>query len=150
MRYTGNKVIDESIQGEATLVDATATIENSKKLYIESYGCRMNFSDSEIVASILIDDGYTTVADFKEADVILVNTCSIRDNAEQRVLNRLQNFQGLKKKKPDLIVGMLGCMAERLKNELIKTRKYWILLRDQMLIETSQNCYKLLKVVKRQ
>ena len=123
MRYTGNKVIDESKQGEATLVDTTATLGNNKKLYIESYGCQMNFSDSEIVASILIDDGYSTVADFKEADVILVNTCSIRDNAEQRVLNRLRNFQGLKKKKPDLIVGMLGCMAERLKTELVEKTK---------------------------
>ena len=123
MRYTGTKVIDESKQGEATLVDSTIKLNNNKKLYIESYGCQMNFSDSEIVASILINDGYSTVADFKEADVILVNTCSIRDNAEQRVLNRLRNFQGLKKKKPDLIVGMLGCMAERLKHELVEKKK---------------------------
>jgi len=123
MRYTGNKVIDENKQGEATLVDETSELKNYKKLYIESYGCQMNFSDSEIVASILIGEGYTTVADFKEADVILINTCSIRDNAEQRVLNRLRNFQGLKKKKPDLIVGMLGCMAERLKYELVEKKK---------------------------
>ncbi len=123
MRYKGNKVIEEGKQGEATLVNATTTLENTKKLYIESYGCQMNFSDSEIVASILINDGYATVADYKEADVILVNTCSIRDNAEQRVLNRLRNFQGLKKKKPDLIVGMLGCMAERLKHELVEKKK---------------------------
>lgn len=123
MRYTGNKVIDESIQGEATLLEAFWANKNNKKLYIESYGCQMNFSDSEIVASILIKEGYTTVADYKEADVILVNTCSIRDNAEKRVLNRLENFQSLKKHKPGIIIGMLGCMAERLKYELVDDKK---------------------------
>jgi tRNA-2-methylthio-N6-dimethylallyladenosine synthase len=123
MYNSGNKVIDENKQGEATLLESTESIENKKKLYIESYGCQMNFSDSEIVASILIKEGYTTVADFKEADVILVNTCSIRDNAEKRVLNRLENFQALKKHKPGIIIGMLGCMAERLKSELVEKKQ---------------------------
>lgn len=123
MRYSGNKVIEEEKQGEATLVETSGTTLNGKKLYIESYGCQMNFSDSEIVASILIKEGYTTVADYKEADVILVNTCSIRDNAEKRVLNRLENFQALKKHKPGTIIGMLGCMAERLKSELVEERQ---------------------------
>lgn len=95
-------------------------ILNSKKAYIETYGCQMNFSDSEIVASILKEDGYEITTDFKNADVILVNTCSIRDNAEQRVRNRIQEFKSLKKKKPDLIIGILGCMAERLKTNLFE------------------------------
>jgi len=117
-----NKVIDESVQGNATMIEAPLK-GNNKKLYIESYGCQMNFSDSEIVASILIKEGYTTTNDFKEADVILVNTCSIRDNAEKRVLNRLENFQAVKKKRPGTIVGMLGCMAERLKTTLLEEKK---------------------------
>ncbi len=122
MRYTGNKVIEEELQGKATIIESEET-GNEKKLYIESYGCQMNFSDSEIVASILIQEGYTTTADYKEADVILVNTCSIRDNAEQRVLNRLKNYQVVKKYKPGTIIGMLGCMAERLKSQLIEKDK---------------------------
>jgi tRNA-2-methylthio-N6-dimethylallyladenosine synthase len=119
MRYTGNKVIEEDMQGKATMLPAKIQV-NNKKLYIESYGCQMNFSDSEIVASILIDEGYTTVADYKDADVILVNTCSIRENAEQRVFNRLRNYQAVKKTRPGAIIGMLGCMAERLKSQLLE------------------------------
>jgi tRNA-2-methylthio-N6-dimethylallyladenosine synthase len=122
MRYTGNKVIEEDLQGQATMLPSKVNT-NNKKLYIESYGCQMNFSDSEIVASILIDEGYSTVADYKEADVILVNTCSIRDNAEQRVFNRLQNYQVVKKTRPGAIIGMLGCMAERLKSQLLERDK---------------------------
>jgi tRNA-2-methylthio-N6-dimethylallyladenosine synthase len=122
MRYTGNKVIDEDQQGMATMMPSSGS-GDGKKLYIESYGCQMNFSDSEIVASILIDEGYTTTADFKDADVILVNTCSIRDNAEQRVFNRLRNYQSVKKDKPGTIIGMLGCMAERLKSQLVEQDK---------------------------
>ncbi len=122
MRYTGNKVIEEDIQGDATLIESEE-VGNGKKLYIESYGCQMNFADSEIVASILIDEGYTTTANYKEADVILVNTCSIRDNAEKRVLNRLRNYQIVKKLRPGAIIGMLGCMAERLKSQLIEKDK---------------------------
>ena len=91
-----------------------------RKFFIETYGCQMNFSDSEIVASILSDDGFESTVEISEADLILINTCSIRDNAEQRVLRRLKNLQSLKKKRPGLIIGILGCMAERLKEELLE------------------------------
>ncbi|MEY4540981.1 MAG: hypothetical protein RLZZ306_2738 [Bacteroidota bacterium] len=94
-----------------------------RKLYIESYGCQMNFSDSEIVTSILQEGGYATTANFENADVILLNTCAIRDNAEQKVRNRLNNFGYLKKKRPDLVVGVLGCMAERLKTKFLEEEK---------------------------
>lgn len=95
----------------------------SKKLYIESYGCAMNFSDSEIVASILAEQGFTTVNDEFEADVIFLNTCAIRDNAEKRVRDRLQHLKGNKRKNKELIVGILGCMAERLKDQLLDEEK---------------------------
>lgn len=94
-----------------------------KKLFLESYGCAMNFSDSEIVASILLENGYTTTRDIKESDVILINTCAIRENAEQRVRNRLKEFRTLKRKKPGMLVGVLGCMAERLKTKLLDEEK---------------------------
>lgn len=97
--------------------------EVSQKLYIETYGCQMNVADSEVVASILKDKGYTITEDINAADVILVNTCSIRDNAEQRVWGRLDVFKQIKKKKPELIVGVIGCMAERLKEKLIEEEK---------------------------
>ena len=84
------KVHDESRQGEALVLDLKNGKHNGRKLYIESYGCAMNFSDSEIVASILLDKGYETTTDFNTADVIFINTCSIRENAEQRVRNRLR------------------------------------------------------------
>jgi tRNA-2-methylthio-N6-dimethylallyladenosine synthase len=93
---------------------------NKRKFFIETYGCQMNFSDSEIVVSILTKEGFVATPDVSEADLIFVNTCSIRDNAEQRVLRRLKNLQSLKKKKPGLIIGLLGCMAERLKEELLE------------------------------
>jgi tRNA-2-methylthio-N6-dimethylallyladenosine synthase len=95
----------------------------SRKVYIESYGCQMNFSDSEIVASILHKDGYDTTSDLRSADVIFLNTCSIRDKAEQTVRNRLTHFTKLKKNKPELVVGVLGCMAERLKSKLLEEEK---------------------------
>src|SRR5688572_6585601 len=85
----------------------------SRKLYIESYGCQMNFSDSEIVASILRKEGFDTTSDISQADVVFLNTCSIRDKAEQTVRNRLVQIQNLKKQKPEMMVGVLGCMAER-------------------------------------
>lgn len=94
-----------------------------KKLYIESYGCQMNFSDSEIVASILKDNGYATTSSAEEADVIFLNTCAIRDNAEQKVRNRLVHLTGLKRRRPELVVGVLGCMAERLKTKLLEEEK---------------------------
>lgn len=93
---------------------------STKKFYIETYGCQMNFADSEIVNSILINDGMTAVNDALTADVILVNTCSIRENAETRVWNRLKEFRSLKKTNKELTVGVLGCMAERIKDKIIE------------------------------
>lgn len=113
---------DESIQGTALKLDIPV-INPIKKLYIESYGCQMNFSDSEVVASIMAKNGYATTDDLEEADVILLNTCAIRDNAEQRVRNRLGNFNKLKRENPDLVVGLLGCMAERVKKALLEEEK---------------------------
>ncbi|MFN5312746.1 MAG: tRNA (N6-isopentenyl adenosine(37)-C2)-methylthiotransferase MiaB [Flavobacteriales bacterium] len=117
-----NKVIDESIQGSAIEIPTT---DNSaaKKLYLESYGCQMNFSDSEVVASILSSQGYQTTRNIDDADVILLNTCSIRENAEQRVRNRLTEFKIKKERNPELVVGILGCMAERLKKNLLDEEK---------------------------
>jgi len=94
-----------------------------KKLYIESYGCQMNFSDSEIVASILKGGGFATTSSADEADVIFLNTCAIRDNAEQKVRNRLMHLTGLKRRRPEVVVGVLGCMAERLKTKLLEEEK---------------------------
>ena len=117
-----NKVIDESMQGTAIELQNQVG-EGKKKLYLESYGCQMNFSDSEVVASILAQDGFETTRNMDEADVILLNTCSIRENAEQRVRNRLTEFKIKKENNPDLVVGVLGCMAERLKKNLLEEEK---------------------------
>lgn len=117
-----NKVIDESRQGEALLLSADKN-NGGRKLFIESYGCAMNFSDSEIVASILTEKGYSTTADYKQADLILVNTCAIRENAEQRVRNRLKEFNVVKRHNPKLMVGVMGCMAERLKTQFLEQEK---------------------------
>ena len=95
----------------------------SQKLYIETYGCQMNVADSEVVASVLKDKGYDVTEDINQADVILVNTCSIRENAEQRVWGRLDVFKKIKSTKPDLTVGVIGCMAERLKEQLLEKEK---------------------------
>jgi len=94
-----------------------------KKVYIESYGCQMNFADSEIITSILLENGFGTTSSLQEADAILLNTCAIRENAEQKIRNRLKSFDHLKKNKPELTVGVLGCMAERLKVKLIEEEK---------------------------
>ncbi|MVM37466.1 tRNA (N6-isopentenyl adenosine(37)-C2)-methylthiotransferase MiaB [Spirosoma sp. HMF3257] len=94
-----------------------------KRLYIESYGCQMNFADSEIVAAVMRNAGFATTATAEDADVIFLNTCAIRDNAEQKVRNRLKHLTGLKRQKPELLVGMLGCMAERLKTKLLEEEK---------------------------
>lgn len=115
------KEIDESKQGEATMIASKQ--DNGKKLYLESYGCQMNFSDSEVVASILSENGYSTTRDVDEADVILMNTCSIRENAEQRVRNKLSQHNKRKKQNPELVIGILGCMAERLKKDLLEQEK---------------------------
>ena len=95
----------------------------SRKLYIESYGCQMNFSDSEIVASILQEAGFDTTTEINEADVVFLNTCSIREKAEQTVRNRLNHINGLKRNNPGLMVGVLGCMAERLKSKFLEEEK---------------------------
>jgi tRNA-2-methylthio-N6-dimethylallyladenosine synthase len=94
-----------------------------RKLYIESYGCQMNFADSEIVTAILQEQGFSTTADLEQADLIFLNTCSIRENAEQKVRNRLQQLRHVKKKHPDTLIGVLGCMAERLKTKLLEEEK---------------------------
>lgn len=118
-----DKVHDESRQGEALLLAPVEGKNNGRKLYIESYGCAMNFSDSEIVASILSESGFETTGDYNAADVIFINTCSIRENAEQRVRNRLRDFTIAKVKNPGLVVGVLGCMAERLKSKFLEEEK---------------------------
>jgi len=104
---------------EKRITDASEN-PNAPKLYIETYGCQMNVSDSEVVNSIMIDNGYTLTDDVNEANVIFINTCAVRDNAEQRIRNRLQALNALKKKRKGLIIGMLGCMAERLKEQLVQ------------------------------
>nr|WP_294940851.1 MiaB/RimO family radical SAM methylthiotransferase [uncultured Mucilaginibacter sp.] len=118
-----DKVHDESRQGEALLLEPVVGKNNGRKLYIESYGCAMNFSDSEIVASILADSGFETTSDFNNADVVFINTCSIRENAEVRVRNRLKEFAGAKLRNPGMVVGVLGCMAERLKAKFLEEEK---------------------------
>ena len=95
-------------------------ISSQKKFYIETYGCQMNFADSEIVNAILLDEGMQAVTEAELADIILVNTCSIRENAETKVWNRLKEFRGLKSQKESLTVGVLGCMAERIKDQIIE------------------------------
>ena len=117
----GNQTIDEQRQGE--VLGPLAGGKGGRKLYLESYGCQMNFSDSEIVASILAEAGFTTTQQEDEADLILLNTCSIRDNAEQRIRHRLQHLKGGKRKNPKLKVGILGCMAERLRDQLLEEEK---------------------------
>ena len=115
------EMLDEAVQGTAVVVPGQPT--HTRKLYLESYGCQMNFSDSEIVASILSDAGFTTTREEDEADLILLNTCAIRENAEQRVRARLRQFKQAKGARPNLVVGVLGCMAERLKESLLEQEK---------------------------
>ena len=95
----------------------------NKKLYIETYGCQMNVGDSEVIFSILAKEGYGRTEDISEADVILANTCSVRDNAEQRIWGRLEQFHKQKENRPQVVVGIVGCMAERLKDKLLETGK---------------------------
>lgn len=122
MNDGNNKVIDESVQGQAIMLESDSN-KTGKKLYLESYGCQMNFSDSEVVASIMSENGYSTTRNIEEADIVLINTCSIRENAETRVRNRLTEFKSKKEENPDLVVGILGCMAERLKKSLLEEEK---------------------------
>ena len=116
------KIIDEKAQGNA--LDTTPKNNNTKKLFIESYGCAMNFSDSEVVASILSEQGYNTTQILEEADLVPVNTCSIRDKAEQTVRKRLEKYNAVKRDhNPKMKVGVLGCMAERLKEKFLDQEK---------------------------
>lgn len=123
MHFESNKVIDESRQGEVLVKDTESKNPAARKLYLESYGCAMNFSDSEIIASIMAKSGFQTTNTTDDADVIFLNTCAIRENAELRIWQRLRNFRRQKKQKPDLIIGVLGCMAERLKTQLLEKEK---------------------------
>lgn len=115
------KIIDEKKQGERTVLTQNPT--NTRKLYIESYGCQMNFADSEVVASILANEGFNTTDRLEEADLVLVNTCSIRDKAEQTVRKRLEKYNAVKRINPKMKVGVLGCMAERLKTKFLEEEK---------------------------
>jgi tRNA-2-methylthio-N6-dimethylallyladenosine synthase len=117
------KVILEDRQGEIHGSQVSDEDSGVKKLYIESYGCQMNFSDSEVVASIMNKNGYSTTRNIDDANVVLINTCSIRDNAEKRVRKRLTEFKKKKSENPDMVVGILGCMAERLKKSLLEQEK---------------------------
>lgn len=115
------KTIDESKQGQSLALEQKEG--NTKKLFIESYGCAMNFSDSEIVASILSEEGFNTTQKLEDADLVLVNTCSIRDKAEQTVRKRLEKYNAVKRVNPKMKVGVLGCMAERLKSKFLEEEK---------------------------
>jgi len=118
-----NKVHDEARQGEAFAPFVQEVNPYKKHFYIESYGCAMNFADSEVVASILLENGFGATTDYKEADLIFINTCSIREKAEITVRKRLTEFRSIKKDRPGMLVGVLGCMAERLKAKFIEEEK---------------------------
>lgn len=117
------KVIEENRQGEAYAPFAADPNQYSKKFYIESYGCQMNFADSEIVASILNEEGFGATRNYEEANLVLINTCSIREKAEQTVRKRLTEFRKLKEERPGMLIGVLGCMAERLKAKFLEEEK---------------------------
>lgn len=127
--YMENLITDLEIiesnseQCAITNISPNKNTGKKRKLYIESYGCQMNLSDSEIVIAIMTESGFDTTSQFNEADVIFLNTCSIREKAEQTIRNRLNRFNGIKKQKPELIIGILGCMAERLKSKLLEEEK---------------------------
>ncbi|OSZ78814.1 tRNA (N6-isopentenyl adenosine(37)-C2)-methylthiotransferase MiaB [Chitinophagaceae bacterium IBVUCB1] len=118
-----HKVIEENRQGEAYAPFAEDPNAYNKKFYIESYGCQMNFSDSEIVASILHEEGFGATRNLDDANLVFINTCSIREKAEQTVRNRLQAFKKMKDEKPGMLIGVLGCMAERLKAKFLEEEK---------------------------
>ena len=121
LNESNTKIINEDVQGTALSLESKP--DNARKLYIESYGCQMNFSDSEIVASILAKEGFNTTQELSEADLVLVNTCSIREKAELTVRKRLEKFNAVKKTNPGMKVGVLGCMAERLKSKFLEEEK---------------------------
>ncbi len=114
-------IIEEKKQGQALVTNNV--IGNSKKLFIESYGCQMNLNDSEIVASILAKEGFNTTHLLEEADLVLVNTCSIREKAEQTIRKRLQKYNKVRRINPNMKIGVLGCMAERLKTKFLEEEK---------------------------
>jgi len=118
IKKTHKSPLGEDRQGEVLEMESVGL--SNKKFYIESYGCQMNFSDSEIVASVLADNGFSSTRNMEESDLILINTCSIREKAEDTVRRRLRIFNKVKKQKPELIVGVLGCMAERLKKKFLE------------------------------
>lgn len=122
------KTIDETRQGEYFMLtdpghESGLKAKKQRKLLLESYGCQMNFSDSEIVASILAKEGFVTTRDPEEADLVLLNTCAIRDNAELKIRSRLNYLRSVKKRKPEMTIGVLGCMAERLREKLLEEEK---------------------------
>jgi len=114
-------VIEEKKQGQALVTEQRDG--NTKKLFIESYGCQMNLNDSEIVAAILSKEGYNTTHLLEEADLVLVNTCSIREKAEQTIRKRLQQYNHVRKINPNMKIGVMGCMAERLKAKFLEEEK---------------------------
>ena len=121
MIVTSGKTIDESKQGSA--FESLRNKDAEKNFYIESYGCAMNFNDSEIVAAILFDKGYGSTQFIEDANLILINTCSVRDKAEQTIRNRLIHFKNIKSKNKETLVVIMGCMAERLKDKLLEEEK---------------------------
>jgi len=123
IEVTANKTHDESRQGEPFAPFVADPVKHTRWFYIESYGCSMNFSDSEIVASILNGEGFGATRNCEDADLVLLNTCSIREKAEQTVRKRLTEFKKLKESKPGMLVGVLGCMAERLKSKFLEEEK---------------------------
>ncbi|WP_044204528.1 tRNA (N6-isopentenyl adenosine(37)-C2)-methylthiotransferase MiaB [Flammeovirga sp. OC4] len=122
INLVGEQVDEKSVSCEVKVTENTAN-EGQRKLYIESYGCQMNFSDSEIVASVMQKNNFGTTSNVEEADLVFLNTCSIREKAEQTVRQRLRVFNRVKKSKPGMIIGVLGCMAERLKTQLLEEEK---------------------------
>ncbi len=121
--FVTDKTHDEARQGEAYAPFSSDPNQYKKRFYIESYGCQMNFADSEIVASILNKEGFGATRNLDEADLIFINTCSIREKAEQTVRKRLTEFRKLKQQKKGMLVGVLGCMAERLKSKFLEEEK---------------------------
>ena len=120
---TNTKEHDEARQGERFVPENVGISESQRKFYIESYGCAMNFADSEVVASILQSAGFAATQDFSVADLILINTCSIREKAEQTVRSRLHIFRQAKRSRPSMLIAVLGCMAERLKSKFLEEEK---------------------------
>ncbi|WP_127125752.1 tRNA (N6-isopentenyl adenosine(37)-C2)-methylthiotransferase MiaB [Pseudoflavitalea rhizosphaerae] len=121
--FITQKKHDESRQGEAFAPEQAGVQQFSKRFYIESYGCQMNFADSEVVASILQEGGFGATRNYEEADLILINTCSIREKAEQTVRKRLTDLRKVKLNRPGALIGVLGCMAERLKSKFLEEEK---------------------------